>query len=204
MLGLVSHCVPVGHEQTGEAARSSLDPHPQILRISALPRNHRRMVRLDTFGFPKGSPKGYPKGTSNVKGFRTGDLVKAVVPTGTKRGIWYGRVAVRATGNFKVGQRDGIPVRYLAKLQHNDPLQAPMNTPTVDPHPFDVTLDCRRAHRHRTIKRQLAWFATLLTMLQLCVALGVLIAASNSILFAFLSVTIILAGIHSARYLLTR
>ena len=78
------------------------------------------MVRLDTFGFPKGSPKGYPKGTSNVKGFRTGDLVKAVVPTGTKRGIWYGRVAVRATGNFKVGQRDGIPVRYLAKLQHND------------------------------------------------------------------------------------
>ena len=78
------------------------------------------MVRLDTFGFPKGSPKGYPKGTSNVKGLRTGDLGKAVVPTGTKRGIWYGRVAVRATGNFKVGQRDGIPVRYLTKLQHND------------------------------------------------------------------------------------
>jgi len=97
-------------------AAVQLNPHQQVLRISALPRNNRRMVRPDTFGFPKGQPKG----PSNVKGFRTGDLVKAVVPTGTKRGSWYGRVAVRASGNFKVGQRDGIPVRYLAKLQHND------------------------------------------------------------------------------------
>ena len=111
----------MAHDCAGVSAGPSdaavqLNPHQQVLRISALPRNNRRMVRPYTFGFPKRQPKG----PSNVKGFRTGDLVKAVVPTGTKRGSWYGRVAVRASGNFKVGQRDGIPVRYLAKLQHND------------------------------------------------------------------------------------
>ena len=97
-------------------AAVQLDPHQQVLRISALARNHRRMVRPDTFGVPKGQPKG----PSTVKGVRTADLVKAVVTTGTKRGSWYGRVALRATGKFKVGQRDAMPVRCLAKLQHND------------------------------------------------------------------------------------
>jgi hypothetical protein len=37
-----------------------------------------------------------------VKGFQTGDMVKAIVPQGKKAGIHTGRVAVRSTGSFNI------------------------------------------------------------------------------------------------------
>ncbi|MEO8837588.1 MAG: HNH endonuclease, partial [Herbaspirillum sp.] len=43
-----------------------------------------------------------------VKGFQTGDRVKAVVPAGKKAGIHVGRVAVRATGSFNIQTQDGV------------------------------------------------------------------------------------------------
>jgi hypothetical protein len=94
----------------------TLCPTLQFLKITTCPRQSRRMVRPDAFGFPKGKAKA----CSLVKGFRTGDLAKAVVPTGTKQGCWIGRVAVRATGSFRVGRKDGIAVRFLAKVQNTD------------------------------------------------------------------------------------
>jgi hypothetical protein len=38
----------------------------------------------------------------SIHGFRTGDLVRAVVPTGKKAGVHVGRVAIRATGSFNI------------------------------------------------------------------------------------------------------
>ncbi len=42
------------------------------------------------------------KGNKKVQGFQTGDIVKAIVTTGTKKGTYIGRVAVRSTGSFNV------------------------------------------------------------------------------------------------------
>ncbi len=62
--------------------------------------------------------------TKAVKGFATGDLVKAIVPTGKKVGTHTGRVAVRASGSFNIQTRDGvvesISHRYCKQLQRGD------------------------------------------------------------------------------------
>jgi 5-methylcytosine-specific restriction endonuclease McrA len=91
------------------------------LLISAQGRHSRQMCRTNPFGFPDKAPKA----TSSVGGFRTGDLVRAVVPaTSTKRGTYVGRLAVRATGscNLKTarGTIQGIHVRYCQLLQRVD------------------------------------------------------------------------------------
>ena len=56
-----------------------------------------------------------------IRGFRTGDIVKAVVTTGKKIGTYLGKVAVRATGSFKVqtpeGPIDGLSWRFCT-TQH--------------------------------------------------------------------------------------
>jgi hypothetical protein len=57
-------------------------------------------------------------------GFQTGDLVRALVPTGKKQGIHVGRVAVRATGSFNIQSStcvvQGISHRYCRRLQRGD------------------------------------------------------------------------------------
>jgi len=59
-----------------------------------------------------------------VKGFRTGDLVKAAVPSGKKAGTYIGRVAVRASGSFNIQTRtetiQGISHRYCRRLLSGD------------------------------------------------------------------------------------
>jgi hypothetical protein len=59
---------------------------------------------MDKYGFPRTTPKQ----SGRVKGFKTGDMVQAVVPTGKKTGKHLGRVAVRASGSFRIGTVDGI------------------------------------------------------------------------------------------------
>jgi hypothetical protein len=59
-----------------------------------------------------------------VKGFRTGDLVRAVVPHGKKTGTYVGRVAVRTNGRFNMtkanGTIQGISYRDCRLLQRSD------------------------------------------------------------------------------------
>ncbi len=89
--------------------------------IEAKGRQARQMVNVDHLGFPRSKPKG----PSRVRGFRTGDLVKAVVPPhlGAK-GVHIGRVLVRTRGIFDMETRHGrvkdIPVRYCHSLHQND------------------------------------------------------------------------------------
>jgi hypothetical protein len=75
----------------------------------------------NAFGFPD---KG-PKTTSVVAGMRTGDLVRAVVPTtSTKAEVYIGRLAVRATGSCNITTRagtvQGIHIRYCQPLHRAD------------------------------------------------------------------------------------
>ena len=90
------------------------------LLITATGRQRRQMCLMDRFGFPR--TKG--KGPSTVQGFRTGDIVKAIIPTGIKSGTYVGRIAVRKTGMFTIttstitGQDTNV--KYLTCLHHMD------------------------------------------------------------------------------------
>ena len=93
----------------------------KVLIISAKGRGSRQMCRMDRFGFPRTSAKA----SKSVKGFQTGDIVKAIVPKGLKQGEYLGRVAVRANGYFDIQTKDGstkqgIGYKFCRLLQRND------------------------------------------------------------------------------------
>jgi len=90
------------------------------LVITATGRGSRQMCRMDKYGFPRTAAKRHKR----VHGFQTGDMVKAVVPTGKKAGTYTGKVAVRAAGNFNIKTKSntiqGISHRYCQMLQRTD------------------------------------------------------------------------------------
>ncbi|WP_415952326.1 RNA-guided endonuclease IscB [Streptomyces sp. KLOTTS4A1] len=76
-------------------------------------------TRTDKHGFPR---LRMPR-QKQFFGFQTGDLVRAVVPTGKYAGTHTGRVAVRATGSFAVRTAHGLATarhRYFTVLQRAD------------------------------------------------------------------------------------
>lgn len=87
-----------------------------VLEIKALGRGQRRRTNVDAHGFPRG----YRMRSKTVRGFRTGDLVRADVPKGKHTGVHIGPVAVRTSGSFRVGKADGISWRYCRLLQRTD------------------------------------------------------------------------------------
>lgn len=83
----------------GKSTPEQINVHGVVpLLITANGHGSRQMCRMNTFGFPRTSPKGERK----VKGFQTGDVVKAVVTKGKKIGTYVGRVAVRSSGYFNI------------------------------------------------------------------------------------------------------
>ncbi|MHB8246623.1 MAG: RNA-guided endonuclease IscB [Acidimicrobiales bacterium] len=91
--------------------------HPSsIATVRATGRGSYVRTRPDRFGFPRI----YLPRTKNLCGFATGDLVRAVVPTGKHAGVHVGRVAVRRSGSFRVGSADGISHRHTRVLQRGD------------------------------------------------------------------------------------
>lgn len=90
-----------------------------ILLVKAQGHGSRQMCRMNRYGFPRTSSKG----KKSVFGFKTGDLVKAIVTKGARQGIYIGRVAVRASGSFNITHTttlQGISYRYCTKLQASD------------------------------------------------------------------------------------
>ena len=90
------------------------------LLITAEGRQRRQMVLMDKRGFPRTRAKQ----RSCVQGFRTGDIVRARVPSGKKSGSYVGRVAVRASGSFNTSTKtatiQGVAARYCTPLHHAD------------------------------------------------------------------------------------
>ena len=88
--------------------------------ISAKGRGKRQMCRMDSYGFPRTSAKA----SKSVEGFQTGDMVKAVVPSGSKQGEYLGRVAVRSSGYFDIKMKNGlakdIRYKYCHLIQRGD------------------------------------------------------------------------------------
>jgi hypothetical protein len=89
----------------------------KVLFIKASGRGSYQRSRVNASGFPRG----YLTRQKRLRGYGTGDLVKAVVPKPLKTaGMHVGRVAVRTSGFVRVGKTDGINVMYLSLLQRAD------------------------------------------------------------------------------------
>ena len=92
----------------------------KILTISAKGRGSRQMCCMNKYGFPRTAPKG----SKSVKGFQTGDIVKAIVPKGLKVGEYLGRVIIKSSGNFKIAYNncivDGIRYKHCRLIQRGD------------------------------------------------------------------------------------
>ena len=88
--------------------------------IKCTGRGSYQRTRLTAQGFPRG----YLMRQKQVHGFQTGDMVKAIVPSGKKAGTHTGRVAVRASGSFNIqtpnGVVQGIGHRHCRLIQRND------------------------------------------------------------------------------------
>ena len=90
------------------------------LRVKATGRGSYKRTRLTKHGFPRG----YLMREKSVYGFQTGDMIRAIVPTGKKEGTWLGRVAIRKTGSFNIQTSDGavqgIHHRHCQLMQKAD------------------------------------------------------------------------------------
>jgi 5-methylcytosine-specific restriction endonuclease McrA len=110
------------------------------LRICAEGHGRRQMCLMGKRGFPRTGPKG----AKHVKGFQTGDIVRAVVTEGTKIGTYVGRVAVRTTGSFNITTKqatiEGINSRYCTALHKCDGYSYGQGTP------FPIHPKERKAH----------------------------------------------------------
>lgn len=92
----------------------------QPLTIKANGRGSRQMCRVNKYGFPRTKSKD----SNACFGFKTGDIVKAIVTKGKKIGKYKGRVAVRSSGNFNITTTEstiqGVNHKYCRLLQKND------------------------------------------------------------------------------------
>jgi 5-methylcytosine-specific restriction endonuclease McrA len=90
------------------------------LLITATGHGSRQMCSMGKYGFPRTGPKQ----SKRVKGFMTGDIIRAVVTSGIHVGTYEGKVAVRATGSFNITTStrkvQGISSRFCTILHHSD------------------------------------------------------------------------------------
>ncbi|MEM6753456.1 MAG: RNA-guided endonuclease IscB [Cyanobacteria bacterium P01_C01_bin.38] len=93
----------------------------QPLKIKSTGHGNRQFTLVDRYGFPRGKAKSKDP---YVKGFRTGDIVRAVVTSGKKIGTYFGRVAVRSSGSFNIKTLEstvqGISHKYCSKIHSSD------------------------------------------------------------------------------------
>jgi hypothetical protein len=90
------------------------------LLIEASGRGHRRIMLVNEHGFPRG----YRQRKKRYFGYQTGELVRAVVPQGARRGTHVGRVTVKASGYFTIQTKTGkvadVAHRYCHVQQRTD------------------------------------------------------------------------------------
>jgi hypothetical protein len=91
-----------------------------VLLIAAKRHGSRQMCGTNASGFPIR----HKQRQKRFFGVQTGDLVRAVVPKGARKGTYTGRVLVRAAGRFdittKQGRQAGIGYRYCRIVQRAD------------------------------------------------------------------------------------
>jgi 5-methylcytosine-specific restriction endonuclease McrA len=92
----------------------------QPLTIRCAGTNNRQYIIPNKYGFARG----HRPQQKSVKGFQTGDIVKAIVTSGKKVGKYLGRVAVRTSGSFNIKTKDstvqGINFKFCKIVQSSD------------------------------------------------------------------------------------
>lgn len=90
------------------------------LLITAQGHGCRQMCNVNDLGFPISKPKG----AKRVRGFQTGDMARATVTSGTKQGVYIGRVLIRASGSFdlttRAGRVQGLHHRFFTPIHRDD------------------------------------------------------------------------------------
>jgi 5-methylcytosine-specific restriction endonuclease McrA len=114
----------------GASTPDALEARPSsVLVIAAKGHGRRQMCRTDKYGFPS---RHVPR-QKRWFGFKTGDLVKAVVPSGKYVGMHVGRVAIRTSGSFNIttgsGLIQGIRHRHCRIVQRADGYAYATRTP---------------------------------------------------------------------------
>lgn len=103
---------------SGQTVKLNSDQKPLLIKSAG--RGSRQMCHMNKFGFPRTKAKSGKR----FFGFQTGDMVKAIVPSGKNKGVYTGKVAVRSTGSFAVllqkGKVDGINHKYIKRIHAQD------------------------------------------------------------------------------------
>ena len=99
------------------------------LWIMATGHGKRQRCGTDKHGFPiRHAPR-----AKRFLGFRTGDVVRAIVLQGKHAGTHVGRVAARRSGSFRVGSADGISWRHCRLIQRADGYEYAPSSPWLKP-----------------------------------------------------------------------
>jgi 5-methylcytosine-specific restriction endonuclease McrA len=93
-----------------------LEPETSPLLIKATGHGSHQMCGTDKFGFPKQ----HKTRQSTHFGFRTGDIVRAVVPKGKFIGTHVARVTTRASGSFMLSRVGDANHRYCTAVHRQD------------------------------------------------------------------------------------
>ena len=89
------------------------------LVVKCAGRGRYKRTLLNKYGFPRS----YLMKSKTAFGFQTGDICKVDIPSGKKKGVYFGRVIVRASGNFDISTsagKIGVPYRCCKLIQKND------------------------------------------------------------------------------------
>ncbi|NES70336.1 MAG: HNH endonuclease, partial [Okeania sp. SIO2D1] len=100
----------------------------QPLLIKSAGHGRRQVIQVDKYGFPRHNQAGELVRKSaqvkQIKGFQTGNIVRAIVPSGKKTGVYIGRVAIRSSGSFNIktpnGTVEGISFKHCSFVQRKD------------------------------------------------------------------------------------
>ncbi|MDJ0534305.1 MAG: RNA-guided endonuclease IscB [Xenococcaceae cyanobacterium MO_207.B15] len=100
----------------------------QPLIIKCAGHGKRQVIHVDSYGFPRRNKQGQLVRKSakikQVKGFQTGDIVKAFLTKGKKIGSYLGKVAVRSSGSFNITTVhqtvQGISHKYCTQVHRKD------------------------------------------------------------------------------------
>ena len=99
----------------------------QPLLIKCSGHGKRQVIHVDKYGFPRRNKANQLVRKSalvkRVKGFQTGDIVKAAILNGKYQGSYFGRVAIRTSGSFDI-KSNVLTVRanykYCTLVHRND------------------------------------------------------------------------------------
>jgi hypothetical protein len=86
------------------------------LAIIATGRGTRQMCRTNASGFPTR----HKPPAKTFQSWQTGDLVRAVIPTGKYAGVYVGRIAIRFRPSFRLDGRFDVHPKHLVRLHRAD------------------------------------------------------------------------------------